>query len=556
MKIINKYLCFGALAALGFSSCKKELNVGNPNQATIANNVTNESGLLSLANGGIYLNGFGDSRLGWLGNSYFSLPYGYSELLGDNVGAEAANQIVNIINIPDYYILDDGTRITNVATHRSVMRRNNSRAATGQGNNPTYYHWTSLYALNNACNQILELVDGIPMSGDAATKRNTIKAFCYFWKGWAYQQIGSQYYAGLIVNSTTGLNGNYKTSAEIIAESNSNFNRAATILGSITANADYTATLGTLIPAFCQVGNGGVLTPAEFVRNINTMLARNIVVNKLNPFVNGNPSATITGASAPAMTAADWNQVKTLCSNGIRQGDKVFTGRTVAVNGFFSATSGSVAAQATNPNRSSTFKVSERLIQNFKAGDRRLSNNFNTSSTFTSGGPFGTRYSQIDGGLGTAGVYVYGARAVGAYELYMAGSYEENALMLAEAEIELGNINPGLAYVDAVRAYQGANIAAVSGTGLTVAQAMDELTRERRVALVYRGLSFFDARRWGWIYDIAKGGGYYKGVVLNGTTPNTNVTLNYNFLDYWDVPADEVVLNPPAAGSAAVVNPN
>jgi len=35
-----------------------------------------------------------------------------------------------------------------------------------------------------------------------------------------------------------------------------------------------------------------------------------------------------------------------------------------------------------------------------------------------------------------------------------------------------------------------------------------------------------------------------------------NATINYNFMDYWDVPADETVKNPPAAGSAAVKNPN
>ena len=36
----------------------------------------------------------------------------------------------------------------------------------------------------------------------------------------------------------------------------------------------------------------------------------------------------------------------------------------------------------------------------------------------------------------------------------------------------------------------------------------------------------------------------------------TNSTIDYNFLDYWDIPADETVLNPPGAGSAAVINPN
>ena len=43
-----------------------------------------------------------------------------------------------------------------------------------------------------------------------------------------------------------------------------------------------------------QVGNGGVPTVDMWKRNINTMLARNILVNKLAPFVNGNPAATIS----------------------------------------------------------------------------------------------------------------------------------------------------------------------------------------------------------------------------------------------------------------------
>jgi len=112
-----------------------------------------------------------------------------------------------------------------------------------------------------------------------------------------------------------------------------------------------------------------------------------------------------------------------------------------------------------------------------------------------------------------------------------------------------------------VRAYQGAGVPVVSGTGLTQAQAMTELVKERRVALVFRGLSFYDSRRWGWTYDIANGGGSYGNAFLyndgsaNGVL-NSNVTINYNFLDYWDVPADETVLNPPARNSVGGKNPN
>ena len=156
-----------------------------------------------------------------------------------------------------------------------------------------------------------------------------------------------------------------------------------------------------------------------------------------------------------------------------------------------------------------------------------------------------------------SGVVEYSNSTPGQYEVYIAGSYEENELMKAEANINLGNIDVGLASVDLVRQYQGAGNAAVSGTGLSKPQALEELRRERRVALVFRGTSFYDARRWGVIDDVSKGGGRTGAVVISSTgVRNTNATINYNFLDYWDVPDDEVALNPPAAGSAAVKNPN
>lgn len=556
-----KYLCL-LLPLATMVSCKKELNVGNPNQPTFESNVKTESGLVSFAIGGIYLGSLGDFNLAlstqftWLGDSYFSLPYGYSELLADQIGAEAANQIINVINIPDYYILDNGTKITNAATHRSVLRSNNNRAASGQGINPLFYQWMANYLVNNTCNIVLKKVDEVSYTGDADTKKKTLQAFAYWWKGWAYANIGSMYYAGLIVNEPGEKNDNYRPKEEIIAESNANFKKAADILATITNNADYDLILGQLIPAFNQTGHGGVPTPDEWIHNINTMLARNVLVNKLSPFVNKNPDAVISGASISPMTQTDWTEVLNLATAGIKNGDVVFTGRSTAANGYFTTQTGTVSAMTTGDILSSTFKVSERFIQNFKPGDKRFANNFDDDLTFTSGGTFGSRYSQVDGGNGMAGVYVYGNKTVGEYELYMAGSYEENALMLAEANIRLGNIETGLGYIDDVRAYQGAGLPAVKGKGLNLAQALQELVQERRVALIYRGISFYDSRRWGWIYDISKGGGVYGATVLNGTTVNTNVTINYNFLDYWDIPADEIDLNPPAAGSAPVVNPN
>ena len=555
---INKIIFFiTLLPAFVLMSCKKELNVGNPNQPTIDDNVKTETGLIALTSGAVYLNGIGNGNLNWLGNSYSSLPYGFSELLGDMLSAEAANQIVNIINIPDYYILDNGQKVLNDAPMRKVLTTNNTRPATSQGNNPFYYFWVANYSLNNACNTVLGKVDAVSYTGNADVKKKTIRAFCYFWKGWAYANIGSQYYAGLISDVPSSTNSDYKTHDAIISESNANFNKALDILKGLTAgDADYTSVLGQLIPSFCQVGNGGILTPDEWKRNINTMMARNILVNKLSPFVNNNPAATITGSSMTSMTAADWATVLTLTGDGIKKGDKVFTARSADVNGFMGTTNGSVAAMSTGPSSPATFKIGMRFIQNFKAGDKRFTNNF-ASDPYGMVATFSTKYKQLDGGLSMPGVYVYGYKStVGAYEAYLAGSYEENELMLAEANIRTGNIETGLGFVDDVRSYMGAGITPVKGTGLNLVQALIEFTKERRVALVYRGLSYFDSRRWGWIYDISKGGGVFGQTDLEGTTLNTNVTINFNFLDYWDVPADEFDLNPPSATSSPIKNPN
>lgn len=553
----NKYSILLIAVVLLTLGCKKQLDVGNPNLPTLDGNVKNETGLVSLAQGGVYINGFANGD-GWLGDSYFSLPYGYNELLADNLGAEASNNQITTVGVPDYIILDNGTKLTNPSPSVDIFRAYNNRASTGAGNNPVYYQWLNMYALNAACNLVLSKVNDIAYTGDAATKTATVKAWCYWWKGYAYASIGTMYYSGLIIDSANGASSKYVLHDEIIAQSNVYLQKAADVLKSISNTGDYSDMLGKLIPSFCQVGNGGVLTPEMWVRNINTMMARNLLLNKLEPFVNGNLNATISKSSTTAITAADWATIASLTANGIKKGDYVFTGRTVSSNGFFSANGGSVAAVTTGPNVSNTYKISERFMQNFITGDKRIANNFTTGSTFKNDYTFATRYSMVDGGTGANDAYVYGSRTVGDYELYIGPSWEENALMAAEADIRTGKTEDGLTLIDAVRKNLGAGVAAVAGTGLSAAQAMQQLVMERRVALVFRGVSFYDNRRWGWIYDISQGGGSYNNHIYQpgSGTLNTKVTINYNFIDYWDVPADETELNPPAEGSAAVTNPN
>ncbi len=553
----HKFFTATCLIALLLSagSCKDQLDVGNPNQPTLQANVTNEAGFASLAQGGVYINGFLNNN-NWLGNSYFSLPWGYIELMGDMVGADASNNQVTTIGVPDYIIYDNGTRQNNPAPQVSIIRAFNNRAATANGNNPLIYQWQSMYALNNACNLTLSVIDQIPFTGNKASKVATAKAWCYWWKGYAYAQIGSLYYAGLIVNESGTTNNNFVPSAAIIEESNKNYNLALTNLNAVTVAGDYTDLMAKLIPAETQVGLGGVPAIGQWRRSINTMLARNILFNKLAPYVRGNPAATITKSLMPVMTNADWTAVLNLTTEGIRKGENVFAGRSTAANSFFSGTGGTVAALTVGVNTGTTFKVSERFIQNYRPTDQRFLNNYNAATRYNNDYSFTTRYSVIESGRSLPGVPFTGTRTVGRYELLIAGSYEENALMRAEANIRLGNVEAGLALVDEVRAAQGAGLTATAGTRLTAAQALQEVVRERRVALFSRGVSFYDSRRWGWTYDIANGGGSYGNtVVTSAGVVNTNATINYNFMDYWDVPADESVLNP-ATDVKLVKNPN
>jgi hypothetical protein len=525
---------------------KEELNVQNPNSPTPASAKT-ESGILSLSLGAVYQTGFNgitDTKYAgsFLGSSFWFLAPAYHDLMADVISAEAANNITNQVSVPDYVIFDDGTKVANTAPAKQVTRLNNSR--TKAGSNMFYFEWTWMYYLNNACNLVLETVDNVTFTGDGTTKKNALKAWAYFWKGYAYSRIGSIYYAGIVKNEYAVVNGLYKSSAEIIAEADANYNKAIEALNGIATLADYNTMVKALIPTQCQTGKGGILTPAMWIHTINTMKARNILVNK----------------RVKDMTATDWNNILTLVNNGVSSSDLVFTARSASAGSFLSATTGSVAAMTVGDPTSTTYKISERLIQEYKTGDKRLANNFSQVTAYLNqkgGFTFSTRYRLLDGGNAMSGVQVLASRTVGAYELYVASTYEENELMKAEANIKLNNITAGLASVDAVRTYQGSGLAAVSGAITDPAQAYEEVRRERRTALLFRNVSLYDSRRWGYLDDIATGGtGRTNAVVVSSTgVLNTKATINYNFLDYWDVPDDELALNPAADGSAPVQNP-
>ncbi|TLU99237.1 RagB/SusD family nutrient uptake outer membrane protein [Dyadobacter luticola] len=526
-------------------SCKDQLDVKNPNQPTTGSADT-ESGLLNLAQGAIYVNGFYTVKYGGFYGTFWGDPFSYHEIMGDNVGVEAANQRLNEIGVANYVIMDDGSKVINPNSPKSqieMIRQVNINA--NASDNPLYYEWAYMYSLNSGANNVLALIDKTTFTGDAESKKNALRAWAYWWKGYAYGRIGSIYYAGIINDEPTGTNDKFVSKEAIIAESNANYDKAAAALSAVTSVADYSTVIGKIIPSFFQVGKGGVLTPDMWKRNINSMKARNILVN----------------TPVKDMSAAQWASIIALTKDGVTATDKVFTARSNETSDFIGATGNTPSALSTGITKVTSFKISERLVQDFKKGDKRLENNFAIETNpwignNDRGNIFNTRYGMIDGGKGLPGVVVLGNKSVGEYEFYMATTYEENQLTMAEAMINSGDIEGGLKIIDAVRKLQGAGLPAVAGTGLTLASAKEEIRSERRVVLPFRGLAFYDARRWGVINDVSAGGGRTNAVVVSKAgAVNTKATINYNFLDYWDVPANELAYNKAGDGSVAVQNP-
>lgn len=548
MKQTNLFF-FSVLLLLGMGACKEQLDVKNPNQPTPESAAT-ESGVIALAQGGVYVSGFKELKYyDGVPGRFWTGAVGFHELMGDIIGEEAANQYGNQIGMPDYVILDDGTRVNNpssIPTQIALLRTVNVNANAGA--NPIYHEWAYMYNIITSMNSVLDIAEKTTFSGDGTVptaKQNTVKAWAYFWKGFAYSRIGSIYYAGIINDAVGTTNNNYATKEKIIEEAAKNLDQAATLLTGLTdatATPAYNSVMSGLIADYNRVGKGAIMTPDMWKRTINTLKARNILVN----------------TRAKDMTAAQWGQILTLTNDGVKAADNVLTGRSNANGDFFGNVDGNLAGKTTGPVGSVTYKISERLIQDYPAGDKRLANNFTQLAApgiFNSdrGNSFNTRWQLVNKGKGMAGVVVLSNQDVGGYELYLSSTYEENELMKAEAKIYTGDLAGGLATIDAVRTYQGAGLTALSG--LTQAQALEELRKERRVGLVFRGLSFYDARRWGVIDDISKGGGRTNAVVVDKAGKvSTKATINYNFLDYWDVPDNELAYNPAVAG-AVVKNP-
>lgn len=519
------------ITGLLLSGCSKDsLDLQNPNEPGVES-LQYEEGVVRAALG-IY--------------SKFGVEYWYMalishDIMGDAYVSHVGNYGWRWVNQPTSMTLSDGTVITPPAggTQGEELRGRNSRAfgTDNQFNN----EWLGCYLVNNQANLLLDIAGKgeVKFSGDAEMKKKVLIAWVHWWKGFIYSRIGSLYVAGIINHTYNETNGEYKDHNAILAEANRNFDEAITQLRGLSNSSDYQSFISRLIPSFSQVGNGGILSPEEWIRSINTYKARNLLVNKY----------------ATDLSAADLSQLLALAGEGIRKGDKIFTNRSALANDL-------VGQTAWQPYRVllGWMHISERLIQEYYPGDERFTRNYYIPSAgyyqLNPGGrgyQYSTRYHMRS--IEQGGDYV--STVAGSAEMPVAGSYEENELMLAEAKIRSGQVAEGLVHIDNVRNHQNAKLPALTGSSLTQAQALEVLRRERRVALLNKNVAFYDARRLGFLKPVSQGGGrtgsylFYQRPGQNAAL-ETNVTINYNYLERWDVPANELEFNTPGANSSPV----
>ena len=532
------------VALLLMQSCQKtELEVTNLNQPSL-DVLNSEAGVLGYAKG-FYKIGFGDQYVGslddGLGFGMMVIVQGLHESMGDNIWCPFGNNSFKFADNPISVTLDDETVVPNPigAGQKAELQLRNDRAYGAA--NTFLPEWTYMYFLNNASNVLLSKLDATTFSGDAETKKAVLKGWAYWWKGYAYSRIGSMYIAGVITSSPNQTNGNFVANTAMAAEAIKCLDSASTIFSGLTANEAFTSVITSIIPGYMQTGS---IAPADFVKNINTFKARTILVNK----------------RTKDMSSSDWNAILSLVNDGLTSSsDYAFLIKTYSDN-TKSVVDKDWGSAASYTGYNDTYKVSERFLQDFNAGDKRFENNFEElpSALVNQRGrgiTFGTRYQMTADGIGN-GAFTYFSFDYGIDNLYIGGSYEENQLMKAEALINTDQIEAGLSIIDDIRDFQGAGVAASHGNSFTKDQALEELRKERRTALFLRGLAFYDLRRMGYADPVSAGGGRKGAYVLDADgNLNTNATIDYSYLSYWDVPKNELDFNPSTSG-VTVKNPN
>ncbi|MEW7279923.1 RagB/SusD family nutrient uptake outer membrane protein [Aquimarina sp. 2201CG1-2-11] len=445
--------------------------------------------------------------------------YGYHETMGDVMTMPWGNFGGRWINQTESITLDDASVITPPAggPQPGEIAIRNTRAAGSD--NALQYEWRDMYSIIVQSNTILEALDNLP--ADDVTKQ-AFNAWALWWRAYGYSRLGSMYEqgvindSGLISNPTSAPSTEYASNNELITKSNAILDDLETLLNNVSDASAFDTRFSNFQLAYLKEK----VNLSELLENINTLRVRNLVYN----------------TKVADMTTADWNQVITLANNGVSANSSAFTieSETSFIDNNW------LPGQVTG----FWYFPSDRLIQDINTGDERLDRLFIQDAD--DGFPFpnprgrGIQYGASYFWQESSPLVSSTAQEV---TMYYAGTHEENQLFLAEAKVRTNDIEGGLAHLDAVRTLQESGLAATVGTGLTQDEALEEIRKERRLALLFRAVSFYDARRYG----VAAGSRTGAHVLDQNGVLNTNATINYGYLEYWPVPAFESDFNPPSS---------
>ncbi|MEM1321878.1 MAG: RagB/SusD family nutrient uptake outer membrane protein [Bacteroidota bacterium] len=532
-----KYLI---LLCLGFTlSCTDDLEVVNPNAPTLEVLET-EEGLVRFA-ASTYLSGFGTSFDANNSNFIWQVQ-AIHESMGDNICTPWGNFGYRWVNQPTSVTLDDGTVVPppQGLPQPEQLTSLNSRSVGEL--NAFRYEWAAMYRLNNIQNNLLAFLDG--HSADQGIK-DALTAWAYFWKGMAYSRIGLMYSAGLIIDDpnpnvplVTSVDGNFVDNTAMLAEAETNWGLAESAFNAITDAAALQDVLSRVIPDFMYDDPADLPDAAGFIRIINTLRARTLMSSQ----------------KTADMGRTEWEAILALANAGMEMSDVPLYIRGATAND-------PITDEGLYPHGMAAglwHFISMRHWQDYNDGDQRRDRNFSfdPDDVFFWPNPrgrgihYGTDVEIVS--INNGGDY-FEVSEIGMANIILFGSWEENALIRAEALINTGDPEGGLALIDAVREFQTAGLMPMAGTNLSQAEAQEELRKERRTGLFLRGLAFYDARRWGITAPVAQGGGRSGAWVYDSEgNLNTNATIDYNYLDFFGVPANELDFNSPEPGSASV----
>ena len=379
---MKKYIISILILLMLGTACKKSsLQLSDPNNPTPDQSLTTEAGLKTFALGIIQkmVATVPDEGV----TNIFHIALSFHSIMGDEAYVPYGNWGLRWVNQVYSITLPSGQVVINPngVDQKTQLQGFDSRDAGER--NAFQYEWSSCYYIIAQCNQLLISLENpdISFSGDADTKRGTLKAWAQWWKGYAYSRIGSMYLAGVITDDPGQINDNFIDHSQILAEATKVLDDCTTTLNGVTENADYDEVMTAIVASFDD--NLNIVSPDSWKRQINSLKARNLLVNK----------------KVKDMTATDWNDVLTLANDGIQASDNIFkfgmdpTGTNDISSGFYHpyAFIGE-AAQFTF--------VSERLVQEFKPGDNRFATGFELFSPphvneRGRGLQFGTRWNPI-----------------------------------------------------------------------------------------------------------------------------------------------------------------